>query len=266
MNVNDLQEFAEILENPSRSKLSVYDYYLRLFETLPAGSDDLLRECRRVRYQVYCTERGIADATRHPDGLETDDYDPHSLSALLVYRPESIAAGTIRLVLPFDDDGSRPLPTYDLLAAAGRDLSRLPPRERTGEISRFAISKAFRRRAGEDAYGHALEAGARDLRRVIPHLTLGLMAAALRMASDNGIEHVCAVMEPALMRLLARFGMRFTPAGPLLDHHGWRQPCHASIAQLCRDVAAQRPEAWDIISDGGRYDPALAAQAMRLAS
>jgi N-acyl amino acid synthase of PEP-CTERM/exosortase system len=267
MNVRNLQELPGALANGARSKLSSYDYYSLLFEARPACDPVLLRECHRLRYQVYCTERGIADASLHPDGLETDAYDRHSLSALLIYRPERIAAGTIRLVLPSQNGVPRPLPTYDLLAAAGCDLGKLPALPRTAEISRFAIPKAFRRRAGEGAYGNSLDALEADpLRRVIPHLTLGLMAAALRMASDNGIEHVCAIMEPALLRLLARFGMRFIPSGPLIDHHGWRQPCHAPIAQLCRDVAAQRPEAWDIISEGGGYDPAVAARTMRMAS
>jgi N-acyl amino acid synthase of PEP-CTERM/exosortase system len=39
-------------------------------------------------------------------------------------------------------------------------------------------------------------------------------------------------MEPALIRILTRFGVEFTPIGDLMEHHGLRQPCVARLDDL----------------------------------
>ena len=90
-----------------------------------------------------------------------------------------MVAGTVRLILPDSHNSTgESIPAL----AASRDLRDLNetalPRGHTGEISRFAISKQFRKRR-EDTLIPALYEPSRqngDL-RVIPHITLGLMQA-----------------------------------------------------------------------------------------
>ena len=86
----------------------------------------------------------------------------------------------------------------------------------------------------------------------MPNFTLGLMNGIVRMSAENGISEWFAVMEPTLLRLLARFGIYFSPIGPVVDYHGMRQPCHADINNLLERVRKERPEVWEIITDNGR--------------
>lgn len=47
---------------------------------------------------------------------------------------------------------------------------------------------------------------------------------ALRFASEGWhLTHWVALMEPRLFRLLSKYGVQFTPIGPLLDYRGKRQ-------------------------------------------
>ena len=70
------------------------------FETCLANTPALAETAYRIRYQVYCVERGFESAQEHATGLETDAYDNRSLAGLLIHRPSGDAMGTVRLVLP----------------------------------------------------------------------------------------------------------------------------------------------------------------------
>ena len=85
-------------------------------------------------------------------------------------------------------------------------------------------------------------------RRLMPILSLGLIAAVTQMGLARGITHVCAVMEPALLRLLRRVGIAFKTAGPLVDYHGLRQPCYAECTELLEQVRGARPDCWRMMT------------------
>lgn len=243
-------------ENRHPSLLEIYDMF---FEVVPATTPDLLEEAHRLRYQVYCLENQFEPKAENPGGLEMDEFDVRSCQSLLLHRATGAVAGTVRLILP----GAREtdtLPAQDI----SRDLSDLSsarlPRDSTAEISRFAVSKEFRRRI-EDGRWPAVREEWHDKvppgtnRRVLPHLTLGLMRALVKMSMDNGISHWCANVETPLLRLLKRLGIHFHAVGPLVNYHGWRQPVYSSIDELSRTVFRSRPEVWDVITDRGRLVP-----------
>ena len=207
------------------------------FEGVVADTEPLRSACYRIRHQVYCTERGFERAEDHPDGLETDEHDAHSLHGLLRCRQTGEGVGTVRLVLYNPGASDRKLPMYQLFERNRLDMGLLPPPSATAEISRFAISKEFRRRLRDGAC--PLEHG-----RAVSGLALGLMAIAVHMRPFLQIENLCAVMEPTLIRLLARCGIRWHAVGPLLEHHGLRQPCIARVDELIATVAAERPDVW----------------------
>ena len=48
------------------------------------------------------------------------------------------------------------------------------------------------------------------------------------------VTHLGAVVEPALIRILARFGLDFEPLGGPVEHHGIRQPRVARLVELIR--------------------------------
>jgi N-acyl amino acid synthase of PEP-CTERM/exosortase system len=220
------------------TNVSLAESYKMQFEAIPAATPALLTASFQLRYQVYCVENDFLDPAENLGGIETDQHDQHSAHALLMHRASNSICGTTRLVLPQYGPVAGRLPLFDICPQVGKLL----PADTTAEFSRFAISKIFRRRlAGDPAY-----------ERLIPHITLGLMAAALQMAVDHGVEYVCAIMEPSLLRLLSRFGLRFIPIGPTIDYHGLRQPCYADLAELLDTVEGERHDLWEILTDCGR--------------
>ena len=222
------------------------DVYGRYFSVVCANTPELQQQVYRLRYQVYCVEHTFENPYDHFGEQETDEYDCHSVHAALVHRSSGSVCGCVRLILP--GCGS-PLPIIrfvpDHAAAA------LPTR-RMAEVSRYAVSKAFRRRTEESDYPdvHFGDLGLSELRRLVPHITVGLMLAIATLSEHSGISHLAAVMRPALLRLLRTCGMKFVTLGPPVEHHGIRQPCFAAVADLLAGVKATNPAYFDVIRHG----------------
>jgi N-acyl amino acid synthase of PEP-CTERM/exosortase system len=81
-----------------------------------------------------------------------------------------------------------------------------------------------------------------DVRRLVPHMSLGLIRGVFGLAANEGITTLAAAMVPALVRLLERFGIVFQPLGPPIDFHGLRQPCIADCEALLAGMAARNEE------------------------
>jgi N-acyl amino acid synthase of PEP-CTERM/exosortase system len=228
------------------------------FEAMQANTPELRNEAFRLRYQVFCVENEVFDATACPGGLETDVYDERSLHALLLHKPTRMVVGTMRLILPRLGELSGKVPFFQ----ACPEAAGLLPAGRTAEYSRLAVSKALRRRIGGalsdgPGLGLALEAPGYEGRNALPEIMLGLIGIALRMGLGHGIDYICAGMEPALLRLVNRMGVHFQPIGPLVYYHGWRQPCYAEVGKLFADLERERRHFWEIITDYGRFWPAV---------
>ncbi len=233
---------------------TLLDALSRYFDIVLADTPERLRCAHEIRYEVYCLERGFESRDEHPDGLETDEFDPRGVHSLLVHRPSGEAIGTVRLVLPDPRALER---SFAIQRVVDAPLLRDPeafPVVSMGEISRFSISKKFRRRADDTFYGPdptAPESGRRDERRVTPPMRLGLMQAIVRMSALYGLTHWCAVMEPTLLRILSASAIHFEAIGPLVDYHGRRQPCYADIATVLTHLERNQRAVWDVVTDRG---------------
>jgi N-acyl amino acid synthase of PEP-CTERM/exosortase system len=126
----------------------IYDSY---FKIVLAETLEQRQLAFRLRYEVYCVEHPYEDPEKNPNGMETDIYDPVALHALLINRQSNSLVGAARLILPQFDGKIIALPIRDVCnhELVAKDNPTLP-RARTGEISRFAISKNFRRRANDE--------------------------------------------------------------------------------------------------------------------
>jgi N-acyl amino acid synthase of PEP-CTERM/exosortase system len=238
---------------------SLFSLYARWFDVVPADTPERLKEAYRLRYQVYCVENNFEDATGRTDGMETDEYDKHSVHSLLIHRPTGMVAGTVRLILPDGSGSIAALPVSQVCTDQSlHDKAKFPP-ERTAEISRFAVSKAFRRRITDATHPdmHFVDGvpmdRAQERRILTPNITLGLMKAIAEMSIRNRITHLCAMMEPALLRLTGRLGIKFTPLGKTVEYHGVRQPCYAALTDIGFALMQCSPEAHELVSDQGRY-------------
>ena len=213
------------------------DCYESHFSVIRATTPELLRKAYRLRYQVYCVENPFEDPEQQIDQSEIDEYDENSVHTLLVHRRSGEVVGTSRVILPHHKGELRPLPVSTLLRGAHRHRFNEFPAAQTAEISRFAVSKQFRRRCGEERYadvGFSGNASRPEIneRRLMPFITLGLLRGVFAICLEYNITHLAAVMEPPLIRILRRLGLDFTPIGELVEHHGVRQPCIARLADL----------------------------------
>ena len=245
--------------SPESDPLNRFNAY---FELVSANTRALMEAAFALRYQVYCIERKFEDPAEQRGGLETDQFDRHAVHSLLFHRSCDEAIGTARLILPEARPNS--LPIQQLLKNHGLNAADYFPSEVTAEISRFAVSKEFRRRDfGPEA---PLSAEAERERR--SYLTcLGLVQILLRQSIDLGVEYWGAVMEPQLLRWLAMLGICFEPIGPMVSHHGLRQPSYCHLPTMLRELARTKPEFWDVVTNGGElvYAPAVVADLRQVA-
>ena len=235
------------------------DEFQHYFEIVAAENSELIALSQRLRYQVYCVEHSFLNARDYPNQLEHDDYDQRAVHSLLRHRLTGLPAATVRLVLADESEPESPFPieTCDILRRAIRDQSWRVPRHALGEISRFAVSKDFRRRLREARSSHGLAAVADRMPQNAakgrsPHIAVGLFKAICEMSVSEHVTHWYAVMEPSLLRLLGQLGIDFTPVGSLVDYHGLRQPCIAVGEDVLNGLRRCRPEIWEFVTDGGR--------------
>lgn len=225
---------------------TLYDEY---FAVIPANTPELLDQAYALRYQVYCVEHTFLDPAVQIGEREIDQYDSHSVHAALIFKPTRLVVGCVRLVLPTGGSVPASLPIHELLDPEYQaKLDKCPPLH-TAEISRYAVSKAFRKREGETLYPDVgfFDLAPSDSRRLAPHLSLGLLRGVGKLAFDHGITHVCAAMAPALMRLLGRFGLSFESLGPPIEYHGLRQPCLAECERLLVDMSQQNSDYYQLV-------------------
>jgi N-acyl amino acid synthase of PEP-CTERM/exosortase system len=223
---------------------NMLDAYNAWFRVTPATTPALQDQAYRLRYQVYCCEHSYENPAEHPRQREIDDYDDRSVHSLLVDRTSGTTVGTVRLIFSDKDSWTTSFPIQKVCSHPLLADRKLHLTAAAAEISRFAISKAYRNNTIAISTGMAA-----DRAHMIPCITLGLFKATVQMSFEHGISDWFAVMEPSLLRLLSRFGIYFKPIGPLVDYHGLRQPCHANVHQLLERVRKERLDVFDFVTE-----------------
>ena len=256
-------------------KQKLFDCFYQHFEIIQADTDELRDEVYRLRYQIYCVENDFENPDDFPDKREMDRYDKRSIHALIRHKQTGLNAATVRLVLnDVEAEAVFPIETHCYHGKAqpaklhieehclrghtayGIDLDTLP-RKKIAEISRFAVSKQFKRRFGEAASEAGVSSDVTHYCqqkgfRLLPHVSLGLLAALLKMSKNNDVHYWYAIMEPSLLRLLSQYGVQFVNLGGLVDYFGKRQPCFADIRQMSAYMYENRRDVWDLLTDKGK--------------
>ncbi len=191
-----------------------------------ADTPALKSESYRLRYQVYCVERGFEEGG---NGIEKDAADDRSRHALVIHSATQTAVGSVRVVAPGEGPSA-----YPMADACQSDLLRQLPLRTTGEVSRFAISKARRMDCSDTAM-----------------VRLGLIQGIVRLSHEMGLTHWCAIMEPALLRLLRMNAIHFAPLGPTVEYHGIRQPAYGHIRTVLDRIRREQWHVWNYITLGG---------------
>lgn len=230
------------------------------FEIVKAVTPELIDEAYKLRYQVYCEEKGYEDAGRCPDRREYDDYDSRSMHSLIRHRVSGIYIGVVRLILPQCSSEGMLLPVEKFcnlnLSESHPRLASLP-KQSIGEISRFSVSKVFRRRIAEQGLVWGIpredECYNSDItvsfnRRHLPLITMGLIAATYEMCTEHNIDYCYAAMEPTLLRLLKGIGINFQPLSMPVEYHGRRVPAFFPVNDL-QKVMQKRSELLGIVNE-----------------
>jgi N-acyl amino acid synthase of PEP-CTERM/exosortase system len=242
------------------------DLFHQYFELIPATSDELKREVYKLRYQVYCQETGFESVENCQVGrnalgeleyYEIDEFDARSEYYLIRHRASRLFAATTRLVLPdlTNPDAAYPIEKYCSPIAKITDSQQ---RLKLGEISRYAVSRNFKRRAGEagtlagvsDQAELAIREGER---RALPLLSMALWACMMRMAHRHGVKFLYGAMEPALFRLFHRNGIHFKEIGPGMEYHGIRLPCVINLDEMVMDLQRENFNNWELITNCGEF-------------
>jgi N-acyl-L-homoserine lactone synthetase len=204
-----------------------------------ARTPEQVLEAKRLRYQVYCQERGYEPGE---GGLEQDEFDLNARHVLVRRRATGEVYGTVRVVLSKRDEGGLGFPMQRV--CEDYVLAPLPACD-TGEVSRFALT---RDRTGISPAAAAL-------------MRLCLLQGAIQISGEEGLTHWCAIMEKTLLRLLRSTSMYFLPVGPTIEYHGVRQPAIWPLEDGLERMRRENPQIWSFMTlDGTLWSPSMVAR------
>jgi len=253
-----IEEGLERSSQIFQAELSLLARHNVYFETRVADRPSLTRAAHELRYQVYCLERKFENADEHASGLEIDQFDEHAIQGVLFHRPTDRAIGTVRIIPPSDRAGER-FPIEQMLRANNVELSEFVSIADSVEVSRFAISKEFRRRWTDDCAIAAGQSLSRlDMARQANLACLSLIQFLVRQSVERRVFYWTAMMEATFLRMLARMGIHFTAIGPVVFHHGFRQPCYCHLPAMLERLRIEQRDYWEVITNGGELSQRLA--------
>jgi N-acyl-L-homoserine lactone synthetase len=187
-------------------------------------TEENLEQVYRLRYHIYCLEKGYEQKEKYPDGIEMDEYDVYSIHFIAKVFDEAI--GTARLIL--NNPLGFPAEKYCRTDIADFNIKK----EQTVEISRFAVSNTLVRALQFDR----------------TKILIGLFREVYQETKLLGIENLCAAMGKGLQRLLCRFGIVFSPLGPIVDYHGPRAFHVSSMTNVEEDIFLKDCDLFNFIS------------------
>jgi len=237
---------------------SIIDHFDKYFEMVPAISEELKIEAYKLRYQVYCIENEFINSERYNNQLETDEYDQQSIHYLIRHRKSGDYAATTRLILPYANNPEKLFPLEQLCEIDNFAVMQTINRKYLGEVSRFCVSKTFKRRANEvytlaGIGSDSADYFTSDERRVFPYFTLALIACVIKASHENDIHYLYATLEPAWLRFLSSLGINFIKIGPLApgNYYGERSPAVVKITDMLDSVAKKKPDIWNLLTNKG---------------
>jgi N-acyl amino acid synthase of PEP-CTERM/exosortase system len=217
-----------------------------MFDFKKVEDDASREEIFRLRYKVYCDEWGFEKPEDHPQGIEKDDFDGHSVHFIVRRKEDGLLIGTVRLILA--SELGFPFEKHCFLSPEGTGLLRGLNRLKGAEISRLAVSKEYRKRVSDRYYDN------RDLtneelndlwdsrRRLENNIVVGLYRCLYKESLMMGLTHLHAVMARGLFLILKRLGVMFTPVGQEVDYHGLRTPYVGIISEILQTLQQHNPE------------------------
>ena len=229
------------------------DNFRRYFSIHLALSEKQIQQVYRIRYDVYCAELGFEPVDKFPNKTEHDQFDNRSLHALITHKSSQKPAGCVRIIQTEDSMDAQPLPLEkycykNLHIEAAEILGN--ERHSVCEVSRLAVAPFFRRRFGETR-SQLGGWGAVDIceneKRTFSLIAEAGFIASTAMAKLTGRDHMFAMMEPMLPRLLWRSGIHYHPVGEEVNYRGLRKPYMATVGSFEQHLRSNLRELYHYI-------------------
>jgi len=245
--------------------LAIGDLQAILIDHVP----ELLESSYRLRYQVYCLERGFLRPEDYPLGLETDEFDPVS-SHVGAVDAHGELAGTARLVR----NTAAGFPLFHHCSLFAHEKALDIASDRLVEVGRLSVSRHYRRRLtdgalnGGNAPNPRRSAGyqGKNRRQARGDLLLTIIKAVYQQSKRMGATQWLAATEPSLQRVLARYGVPFRQIGPESDYFGLVAPYRMDVEEFDQAIVSGRfpelesfaidLEPWLRAQSGGNRTPA----------
>ncbi|MCB1721869.1 MAG: PEP-CTERM/exosortase system-associated acyltransferase [Rhodospirillales bacterium] len=251
-----------------------FNLFYKLFDVIHADTPALIDEAHRIRYKVFCLENeGYEDASVHKNGMEKDEFDERAEHALLVYKPEDLLIGTVRIIKPDPDNWQHSFPLQDLCNSPFLQDEELV--KKSCEVSRFCISNELReimkdrlRLREKFTSKTTLTHSASDditpaefslINRALAMAPIGLMRGMCEAVMQHDILNYFAIMEPRHLKAYMKpSGVIFEEIGPKMDYHGMRVPFMGNILDTYDNMMGTKPDIWRIMTfDGENHRRAL---------
>ena len=192
---------------------------------------------QRIRYQVFCLDRGFEDPNTFSTAQETDAWDDHSAHFIVQNKHTGQWVAATRLVLP---KRGRPLPvdSLDVFHRHRLDKPDLP----VGEVSRFCIIGGKGHAGIDDRHQiepNSLEAwgiGAIEKRQQF-EITLGMIRSLIVFALKHDVVHCVMLITDAFARLLRKLGVSLRQVGPVTEHRGMRTTYMVNMRETAISMA-----------------------------
>jgi len=206
------------------------------------ANPDLLNDSYRLRYQVYCLERGFLRPDDYPDQMERDEFDRVALHVGVVDQEQALVA-TARLVKV----GLAGLPLFRHCRIDAYEDELYCETNRVAEVSRLCTSRCA--------------SGRQSTRKSV---ALGLYRAIYQASKRHDITHWVAAMEPSLQRRLGSIGVPFKTAGPITDYCGPVAPYVLDMQEFDMVIMSRtRPALHDFLEGlEARFSPITYATAV----
>lgn len=195
----------------------------------------LLEQSFGLRYQVYCLERGFLNPDNYPNQLETDAFDAHALH-FGTTNLQGELVGTARLV----QDGAAGFPLFQHCTIFPGETELYRPEYTVVEVSRLSVSRKYRRRKEDGAYGdqgapppaHIATERRGEHAEYGGELIVSLYKALYQASKRHGITHWLAATEKSLHRLLAKYAFPLRLIGPEIDYFGPVAPYLMDVSEF----------------------------------
>ncbi len=204
----------------------------RTYEVILADTEATRTIHHKIRYHVYCLERGFENPDAFSRGEERDPWDHYAAPFIVRHRVSRKWVAAMRIVLPHA--ASFPLEALQCLDSHTPQRLR---RRQLGEVSRVCVihsphPKVINRYLPEEWVGSVNKTGESEV-------LLGLIRALILYGLDRGIEHYYILVTGAFARLLRRLGVVLHQAGIAIEHRGWRAPYLMGLRESAASMSAK---------------------------